>query len=486
MAEENMKNKVLSGLFWKIMENGGVQGVQFVVSIVLARLLSPDEYGIISLILIFITIANVFVQSGFNTALIQKREADELDFSSVFYLSMGVAGILYLVLFLAAPAIAGFYAEPELSPVLRVLSLVLFFGAFTSIQTAMVSRQMQFRKLFFSSLGAVIISGILGIVSAALGAGVWALVIQQLSYQLMSGVILWFTVRWRPKLLFSLERVKVLFSFGWKLLCSSLIDTVYNNVYGLIIGKIYNSEMLAYYDKGNQFPQLLVNNINGAIQSVMLPALSTSQDEPEQMKSMVRRSVTISSFIVVPMMVGLAAVAEPMISLLLTDKWLPCVPFLRLMCLSYAFWPIHTANLQAINAMGRSDVFLKLEIIKKVVGVAALAVSIPFGVYVMVALKPVVSLISTFINAYPNQKLLDYRLKEQWSDILPSFLLSAVMGIAVYSIQFIGMGSLATLCLQILAGVAIYVLLAWFFKLEVFRYLLATVKELAKGRKKKN
>lgn len=477
MSEENIKNKVLSGLFWKIMENGGVQGVQFVVSIVLARLLSPDEYGIISLITIFITIANVFVQSGFNTALIQKKEADEVDFSSVFYLSLGVAAILYAALFLAAPFIGNFYDKPELSPVLKVLSLILFFGAFNSIQTAVVSRRMQFRKLFFSSLGAVAASGMLGIACAGLGAGVWALVIQQLSYQLISGIILWFTVRWRPRRLFSWERVRVLFSFGWKLLCSSLIDTVYNNVYGLIIGKIYNSEMLAHYDKGNQFPQLLVNNINGAIQSVMLPALSTSQDERERMKAMVRRSITTSSFLVVPMMAGLMAVAEPMISLLLTDKWLPCVPFLRLMCLSYAFWPIHTANLQAINAMGRSDVFLKLEIIKKGIGIAALIAGLPFGVYVMVALKPVVSLISTFVNAWPNQKLLGYSLKEQWADLLPSFLLSAVMGVAVYRLSFLGLGAFATLCLQVAAGAVLYAGLAWALKVECFRYLLGTVKE---------
>ena len=470
MTEDNLKSKVLSGLFWKIMENGGVQGVQFIVSIVLARLLSPDEYGIISLLTIFITIANVFIQSGFNTALIQKKDADELDFCSVFYLSLGVAAILYAILFVGAPAIGAFYEKPELSPVLRVLALILFFGAFTSVQTALVSRQMQFRKLFFSSLGAVVVSGVLGIAAAGLGAGVWALVLQQLSYQLMCGVILWFTVKWRPQLKFSFERVKTLFSFGWKLLCSSLIDTVYNNIYGLIIGKVYNSEMLAHYDKGNQFPMLLVNNINGAIQSVMLPALSSSQDEKERMKALMRRSIATSSFLVVPMMAGLMAVAEPMISLLLTDKWLPCVPFLRLMCISYAFWPIHTANLQAINAMGRSDVFLKLEIIKKIIGVTALMISLPFGVFVMVALKPVVSLIATFVNAWPNKKLLGYSVKEQWIDILPSFVLSAVMGFAVYGLQFLGMGTFVTLCVQILVGVALYVLL-----LGYLRYLCSCI-----------
>ena len=475
MAESNMKSKVLSGLFWKIMENGGTQGIQFVVSIVLAKLLTPEEYGIVGLITIFITIANVFVQNGFNTALIQKKSADDTDFSSVFYLSLGVAGIMYAILFAAAPLIADFYEEPELVMIVRVLSAVLFFGAVTSVQNAAVARRMEFRGLFFATLAAVIISGALSIGMAYKGMGVWALVGQQLSYYFFLMLVLFRTVSWKPKLLFSIERVKTLFSFGWKLLCSSLLDTVYNNIYGLVIGKAYNNEMLGYYNRGDQFPKLITNNLGVAIQSVMLPAFSANQSDKQKVKTMVRRSIVTSSFTILPMMAGLIAVAKPMVLVLLGEKWLPCVPFLQLMCVAYSFWPIHIANLQAINAMGRSDTFLKLEIIKKSVGVIGLLIGIRFNVYILVILKAVIDFICTFINAWPNKKLLDYSIIEQWKDILPSMAISMVMGVLVYALQFIVPGALLTLVVQILAGGIIYIGLAWIFRLESFRYLLDIV-----------
>ena len=475
MAESNMKSKVLSGLFWKIMENGGAQGIQFVVSIVLAKLLTPEEYGIVGLITIFITIANVFVQNGFNTALIQKKSADDTDFSSVFYLSLGVAGIMYAILFAAAPLIADFYEEPELVMIVRVLSAVLFFGAVTSVQNAAVARRMEFRGLFFATLAAVIISGALSIGMAYKGMGVWSLVGQQLSYYFFLMLVLFRTVSWKPKLLFSIERVKTLFSFGWKLLCSSLLDTVYNNIYGLVIGKAYNNEMLGYYNRGDQFPKLITNNLGVAIQSVMLPAFSANQSDKQKVKTMVRRSIVTSSFAILPMMAGLIAVAKPMVLVLLGEKWLPCVPFLQLMCVAYSFWPIHIANLQAINAMGRSDTFLKLEIIKKSVGVIGLLIGIRFNVYILVILKAVIDFICTFINAWPNKKLLDYSIIEQWKDILPSMAISMVMGVLVYALQFIVPGALLTLVVQILAGGIIYIGLAWIFRLESFRYLLDIV-----------
>lgn len=367
---QNTKSKVLSSLLWKFMERGGTQGIQFIVQIVLARILLPNDYGIISLIAIFITIANVFVQSGFNTALIQKKDANETDFSSVFYLSLFVAALLYVTLFSTAPFIANFYDTPQLVAVLRVLSITLFFGAFNSIQNAVISKKMQFKKLFFSSLGSMILSGMIGIVLAYAGFGVWALVAQQLINQFSIIVILWFTIKWRPKLIFSFERIKELFSYGWKLLVSSLIDTLDKNLRSLIVGKIYSPSMLGFYNRGDQFPQLIVSNINGSIQSVMLPALSSEQNNKQRVKEMVRRSIITSSFLVLPMMIGLAVIGEPLVKILLTDKWLPCVPFLQVFCLSYALWPIHTANLQAINALGRSDIFLKLEIIKKIIGLA--------------------------------------------------------------------------------------------------------------------
>lgn len=478
VKDKSTKSIILSSLFWKLIERGGTQGIQFIVQIILARLLLPEDYGIIALVLIFTSIASVFVQSGFNTALIQKKDADEADFSSVFYLSLFVACLIYIVLCFVAPFIAMFYGEPQITSVLRVLSITLFFGAFNSIQNAFVARNMQFKKLFFSSTGAILISGIVGIYMAYTGFGVWALVGQQLCNQLFITLILWLTVKWRPQLLFSLGRLKRLFSFGWKLLASALIDTVYRDLRSLIIGKMYNPAMLGFYNRGQQFPQLLITSINGSIQSVMLPVLSSQQDNRPRVKEMMRRAIVTSSFIIFPMMVGLAVTAEPLVMILLTDKWLPCVPFLQIFCAVYAFMPIHTANLQAINALGRSDIFLKLEIIKKIMGLSILAVTVFYGVYAIALGGALGGIISTFINAYPNKKLLNYSYVEQWKDIMPSLLLSLVMGAVVYSLKWLGMAVWSTLIVQVCVGVILYVGMAWMFKLECFRYLVTTARGL--------
>ncbi|MBN2396546.1 MAG: lipopolysaccharide biosynthesis protein [Candidatus Atribacteria bacterium] len=483
MSNEVNKSKILSSLFWKLMERGGTQGIQFIVQIVLARLLIPEDYGIIALVTIFIIVANVFVQSGFNTALIQKKDANEADFSSVFYLSLFVASVLYVIFFFAAPLIAAFFEEPQLISVLRVLSVTLFFGAFNSIQNAIVARKMQFKKLFFSSLGAIVVSGTVGIVMAYAGFGVWALVVQQITNQLLTNAILWFTVKWRPRLLFSFKRVKSLFSYGWKLLVSSLIDRLSRDLSSLIIGKIYNAEMLGFYNRGKQLPELIVTNINGSIQSVMLPALASQQDNRQRVKEMVRRSIVTSSFILFPMMVGLAVIAKPLVKILLTEKWIPCVPFLQIYCISYSLWPIHTANLQAINALGRSDIFLKLEIIKKILGLAILGVTVFYGVYAIALGSIINGLISTIINSFPNGKLLNYSYKEQWKDITPSLLLSLVMGAAVYNVQLFGMTEWPTLIVQGFVGIILYVGMARIFKLECFTYLLLTCKDILTNRK---
>ncbi len=473
---ENLRGKVLSGLFWKALENGGVQLVQLVISLILARLLGPERYGTISLLLVFIAIANVFIQTGFQTSLIQKRQVDDLDYSSVFYLSLGVAAILYGLIFAGAPAVAAFYQDPELKPMLRVLALMIFFGAVVSVQTAIVSRKMEFRKMCIASLLATCLSGIAGVIGAYNGFGTWSLVIQQLGNQFLLMIFLWGLVGWKPEKRFSMERVKVLFSYGWKLMCSSLIDTVYNNLYTMVIGKIYQKDVVGYYNRGNQFPQLIVNNLAASIQAVMLPAFSASQEDRDRMKAMVRRSIVTSAFVVFPMMAGLIAVAKPLISIILTEEWLPCVPFLQIMCVAYAMWPIHIANLQAINALGRSDIFLKLEIVKKVLGLLVLAVSIPFGIYAMVWLKAATDFAGTIINAYPNKKLLNYSFTEQWKDVFPALLLSVIMGGAVYSIQFFIHNNWLLLITQILAGIAVYAGLSWLFKVESFRYLVGVVR----------
>ena len=480
---DKTKYKIISSLIWKLLERVGVQGIQFIVTIVLARKLMPEEYGIIAIVMVFISLASVFVQSGFNTALIQKNDADEVDFSSVLYLSLGVAGVLYVIIYFSAPFISSFYTQPLLIPVLRVLSITLFIGAFSSIQNAFVAKYMLFKKLFLSSLSASIISGIVGIVAAYNDLGVWALVTQQLTSQLTVTIILWFTVKWRPHLLFSFKRLKKLFSYGSKLLASALIDTLYMDLRTLIIGRIYTPAMLGFYNRGQQFPQLIMANIVGSIQSVMLPALSAHQDNRKRVKDMMRRAIVTSSFLVFPMMVGMAVVAEPLVKIVLTEKWLPAVPFLQIFCISFTLWPIHTANLQAISAMGRSDIFLKLEVIKKIMGLIILGISLPFGVYAIAFGGIFSGLIGTFINAYPNKELLNYSYKEQWLDIMPSLMISLVMGSIVYSLNFLSIPAWQILILQIVSGSIIYILLAKIFKIESFTYLVGTMKQLIKSRK---
>ena len=476
MKQEKMRMSIISGLVWKFAERIGAQSVSFIVSIVLARLLCPEDYGLISLITIFLAVSGVFIQSGFGTALIQKKDADNIDFSTVFYFNILMSLIFYFLLYIISPYIAKFYNEPTLTTIVRVMSISLIISAVNNVQCAYVSKTMQFRRFFYSTLVGTILSGFVGVAMAYMGFGVWAIVAQQLFNTLVDTIVLWFTVKWRPQLVFSIERLKGLFSFGWKLLASGLLDTLYNNIYGLLIGKIYNPSLLGLYNRGYGFPNLIVSNINGPIQSVLLPALSEEQDNKERLKAMVRRSIVTSSFIIYPMMVGMAAIAKPMVTILLGEKWLGCVFFLQISCITLAFWPIHTANLQAINAVGRSDIFLKLEIIKKILGISVLVISIPFGINVMVIGRAFTSLIGTIINAFPNKKLLGYSFVEQWKDLIPSFILSLVMGLMVMSIELLGFNSYITLLIQIPIGGVSYFGLAYFFKFECFTYLLNMIK----------
>jgi teichuronic acid exporter len=483
MKEKTTKTHVISNLIWKLLERGAVQGVQLVIQIILARLLLPSDYGIIAIVTIFIYIAGVFVQTGFHSALIQKKEIDSTDLSSVFYLSLLIASMLYIILFFTAPLIAVYYNELQLTSIIRILSITLFFGAVSSIQNSIIARKMQFKKLFISSLIAVIISGTIGVVMAYMGYGIWALVAQQLINQILVTGILYFTVKWRPQLLFSLDRIKKLFSFGSKLLIATLIDTVYNEIRGLIIGKMYNTQTLGYYNRGRQFPHMIVLNTNGAIQSVMFPVLSAEQNDKQRVKEIVRRSIAASTLIIFPLMMGLAAVAEPLVIILLTEKWLPSVPFIQIFCASYALWPIHTANLQAINALGRSDIFLKLELVKKIVGTIVLVITMFFGVFAMAFGVLIVGILCTFINAYPNLKLLGYSYKEQGKDIMPPLLISLLMGAVVYSVSFIGLSSLITLIIQIVVGVGLYIILTKLFNTKSFNYLVNAMKEMYNSKK---
>lgn len=466
-----MKNTTIKNFIWRFAERCGAQFVTFIVSIVLARLLAPEDYGTIALVTVFTTILQVFVDSGLGTALIQKKDADDLDFSSVFYFNFFVCIVLYIGMFLAAPIIAGFYGDSSLIPIIRVISLTIVISGVKGIQQSYVSRNMLFKRFFFATLGGTIFSAFLGIGLAYVGFGVWAIVAQQLSNTAIDTLILWITVKWRPKKMFSWDRLKGLLSFGWKLLVSSLLDTVYNNLRNLIIGKFYSSADLAYYNQGDKFPKIIVTNINSSIDSVLLPTLANEQEHIDRVKSMTRRAIKTSTFITAPLMMGLAFCATSIVKIVLTDKWLPCVPYLQIFCVTYMFWPIHTANLNAINAMGRSDYFLKLEIAKKAVGLILLLSTMRFGVMVMAYSLLISSITSQIINSWPNKKLLGYGYFEQLRDILPSVLIALFMGGCVNLVKLLGLSDFSMILVQVPLGAFIYFGLSALFRLEAYAYL---------------
>ena len=478
MEKESLKKKTVVGFIWRLAERMGAQGVTFIVSIVLARLLVPEVYGLVALVTVFTNILNVFIDSGLGNALIQKKDADDLDFSSVFYFNIFMCTVLYIGMFFAAPLIARFYGKPELVSLTRVISLTLIIAGVKGIQQAYVSRTLQFKRFFFATLGGTLFSAVLGIFLAYKGAGAWALVAQHLSNATIDTIILWITVKWRPKWMFSFKRLKGLFSYGWKLLVSSLIDTGYNQLRSLIIGKVYSSADLAYYNKARNFPSIIIENINASINSVLLPSMSKVQDSPEAVKSMTRRAMKTSTYCMAPLLIGLAACGKSIISLLLTDKWLPSYPFMVIFCVTFVFYPVHTANLNAIKAMGRSDLFLKLEIIKKVIGVISILITFKISVMAMALSLLVTGILGQIINSWPNKKLMSYNYLEQLKDILPGILLAAIMGGCVYCVNFLHLNSIITLLIQVPLGAVIYIGASYLLKLESFTYCLDMAKPI--------
>lgn len=477
------KNITVKNFIWRFAERCGAQLVTFVVSIVLARILSPDDYGTVALVTVFTTILQVFVDSGLGVALIQKKNADDLDFSSVFYFNFVVCIVLYAGMFFAAPIIASFYNDLTLIPIIRVISLTIVISGIKGIQQSFVSRNMLFKRFFFSTLGGTIFSAIIGIAMAYAGCGVWAIVAQQLSNTAIDTLILWLTVKWRPKKMFSWERLKTLFSFGWKLLISSLLDTVYGNIRSLVIGKMYSPSDLAYYNQGDKLPSTVITNINTSIASVLLPTLASKQDDRIQLKNMTRRAIKTSTYIIAPLMMGMAFCAPPIVRLILTEKWVPCVPYLRIFCITYMFYPIHTANLNAINAMGRSDYFLKLEIAKKIIGMLLLLLTMRISVMAMAYSLLVSMVTSMLINSWPNKGLLKYSFKEQIIDILPNIFIAILMGIVVSTIYIFKLSDVMTLAIQIPLGAIVYIGLSIIFKIEEFQYLKNMAEEMLKIKK---
>lgn len=476
-SEHSNSRTVMSNLLWRLAERIGAKGVEFIVSIVLARLLEPELFGTIALVTVFTTILQVFVDSGLGNALIQKKDADDTDFSTVFYFNIVFCLLLYLLLFLAAPLIARFYRNTALIPIIRVLGITVLISGVKNVQQAFVSRNMLFRRFFYATLGGTIGAAVIGIALAKLGFGVWALVAQQIFNVAMDTVILWITVKWRPKRLFSWQRLKTLYAFGWRLLASSLLETAYNDLRQLIIGRLYTASDLAFYNRAKQFPQFITANINTSINSVLFPAMSSVQDEREKVKAMTRRAIKTSTYLMAPLMVGLAVCSQQIIRIVLTEKWLPAAPYMVIFCITQTFLPIHTANLNAIKAMGRSDLYLKLEIIKKVVGMALLLSTMWFGVMAMAYSLLASSIISQVINSWPNKELLDYSYPDQLRDIFPSLLLALAMGVCVYFVKYLGLSDWPTLLIQVFLGAAIYIAGSRLFRNDSFEYVLHLLRQ---------
>ena len=475
-----MQSKVLSNVAWRFAERVGAQGVKLVLEIILARLLLPDDYGLVAIVTVLITILNVFVDSGLGNALIQKKDADDVDFSTVFWFNIVSCIIIYILLFIAAPLFSNLYHRDELTMLIRILGLQVIISGVKNIQQAYISKTMQFKRFFFATLSGTIGAAAIGIVMAYNGFGVWSLVVQQVFNVLVSTIILWITVKWRPKKTFSRQRLKQLFSYGWKLLVSALIDTIYNEIRQLIIAGKYTSSDLAYYNRGRQFPNLFISNVNAAIDSVLLPTLSKEQDNIARVKAMTRKSIQVSVYILGPCMMGLAFIGEPFIRLVLTEKWLPCLPYMRIFCVTFMFYPIHTANLNAIKALGRSDLFLILEIAKKTVGFAAVLITMNISVKAMAYSLLVTSLLNQIINSWPNRKLLGYGYIEQLKDIVPGILLSVIMGICIMPLKLLGFNNLLTILLQLVCGMFIYMAGSYLLKLEGFMTIKQILSKVSK------
>ena len=456
---ESLKNKTVKGVGWSFIDNLSSSGVTFLVGLVLARLLTPSEYGIMAIITIFIAVSNSIVDSGFSNALIRKVDARRVDYNTVFFFNLVVSAVLYVVLFLASPAISVFFKEPLLIEVMRVIGWVLVINALAIIPRTLFVKEVNFKTQTKVSLIASISSGVVGIGMALAGMGVWSLVGQQLSRQLLNTLFLWIYCKWRPVWEFSVQSFKELFGFGSKLLLSGLLDTVFKEIYSLVIGRCYTSAQLGQYTRAGQFNQIFSSNLTSVVQRVSYPVLSSIQNEPERLKEAYRKVIKSTMLISFACMLGLAAVAKPLIVLLIGEKWLPAVGFLQIICFSGMLYPLHAINLNILQVKGRSDLFLRLEIIKKIIAVGPLALGVLFSIEYMLWGSVCTSVIAYFLNSYYSAGLINYPAKEQVKDILPTFLVSFVTAFVMWTLTLLSLPYGVLLPLQCLVGIALAIVI---------------------------
>ena len=477
-----LTDKVAKGVFWVLLEKFGIQLAHFVVTLVLARLLTPNDYGTVALLSVFIAIANVLVDCGFGKALVQKKNATQTDYNTVFYLSMAFAAALYAGLFFSAPLVAGFYGIPDLKIMLRVLALSLIFHSINGVQNVELNRKMLFHLSFRISWVRTIVSAATGISFAYAGYGPWALVWASLLGGIAGVIARQLVIRWRPSLTFSWESAKGLFRFGWKMTAASLLTTGYNNLYALLIGKFYSKSDLAFVKKGTHIPRVLGNTADATLGRVSFPALVRLQDDPAKLRNAMRRMITCSTFALFPLVVCCGLVAEPLISLLYGERWLPAAPFVQITCFAMMFRPFDTINIQAINARGRSDIYLKLIVFRRIVGLAVMALALPHGVTTFMIWSAIVhGPFGIIVNSLPNMKLLKYSIAMQARDVLPSLGITVVLAAVVFGIGRIPLNKEWLLPAQVLLGFSVYGALAVWLRLkpvgEFARMLLPRVEK---------
>lgn len=474
------KNSVVGAMIWRLLERAVYMGGNFVITLVLARLLSTSDYGTVSLIMVFVNLANTFVNGGFGAALIQKKELHKNDRSSVLFFSLSMAFALYLLLFFTAPSIGSYYRMESFAPAIRVTALLLFPAAVSCVQVACVTRDMRFSVLTVSSVIAMILAAAVGITMAYMGFGIWALVAQQVVRYTTDCIVVRIMAKVKLKGGISLKSLKEMIPFGSKVLASDLIAALFLDLRTMIIGGMYNASALGIFDRGKQFPQTVITGINSAMQSVLLPAYSKEQDDKSRVVGMLRRTICISHFIIVPLLMGLACVAEPLVKVLLTDKWLGCVPFLQIFAFCYMMTPIQSSVAQAYKAIGDSGTTLKLEFVRKGLEIVLLLISLPFGIKAIAFSTLVACILSVIITIFPNRKILGYKFREQFADVVPSFILSAVMSVAILIIGRFIEGAMLSMLVQIISGAVIYILIAKLTNMKAYNATMAVVKSFLK------
>lgn len=449
---DSLKNKTVKGVGWSFADNIASSGISFLVGLVLARLLTPEEYGLIGIITIFIMVFNSIVDSGFSNALIRKNDASDRDYNTVFITNLLLSVFLFVVLYACAPAISRFFTQPQLIPLTRAMGCIVIINAFAIIQRTILVKRIDFKTQTKVSLISSIASGVVGIGMAISGMGVWSLVGQQISRQLLNTLFLWVYNKWLPKLQFSVASFKELFSFGWKLLVSGLIDTIWKEIYQLVIGKYYSTETLGQYTRAHQFSSVFSSNLTTIVQRVSYPVLSSIQDDKQRMKAAYKKVIKTTMLVTFVCMLSLAAIAKPMVLVLIGDKWLPCVAFLQILCFSMMLYPLHAINLNMLQVQGRSDLFLKLEIAKKTIAVIPVLLGIFIGIYWMLWGSVITGIIAYYLNAYYSGKFLGYSIWEQVKDILPSFCIALCVAVIVYILSYLPLSHFFVLPIQLICG----------------------------------